>query len=127
MDTMKTVVGKMAIAVVAAHAALVVAAASCHRRCRRRIADAIVAATAWDDTLVAPWASGGSGGGPNKILQTLPSVDSGWTSGDLEPCDSTVRAASAYLAACMAALGLPLVPRLPASDTLPMFARPLLL
>ena len=46
-------------------------------------ADATTAATAYDDTLVAPWASGGSGGGPNKIVQTWPSVDSGWTSGDL--------------------------------------------
>ena len=73
------------------------------------IADAIAAATACDDTLVAPWASGGSGGGPNKIVQTWPSEGSGWTSGDLEPCDSTVRTASASLAACMLPLASPCV------------------
>ena len=80
-------------------------------------AAATAAAIAYDDALVAPWASGGSVGGPDKIVQTWPSVNSGWTSGDPEPCDSTVRAASASLAACMAAIGLPLPPRLPASLT----------
>ena len=50
--------------------------------------------------------------------------------GNPEPCDSTVRAASASLAACMAAVGLPLPPRLHAAAStrcfsdLPMLPRP---
>ena len=51
-----------------------------------------------------------------KFAQALPAVDSGSTAGDPEPCDSIVRAASASLAACMAPLGLPLRPRLPAAS-----------